>query len=257
MMLNKKLLLTTMLALSLCSVQARPLNEIQESGTLKVGVPGDYAPLAFYKDDLLVGYDIDVANALSNDWNLKLEFVPTSWPTLAQDLEADKFDIAMGGISFTQDRNEKFLLTKPLIPDGKVVMAQCEKAANLKTLEEINQPSTVVAVNPGGTNERFVNANLANATIIRTPDNIQNIQLVREKKADMIITDMIEGNYYQHNEPTVFCVATEQPFTGTENAQIYMTQKDNTQLMERLNLWLTNENLQNIANQWGIVIKKD
>lgn len=256
-MFNKKLLLTTMFTLSLVSVQARPLAAIEESGLLKIGIPGDYAPLAFYKDDALIGYDIDVANALSSAWNLKLEFIPTSWPTLAEDLEADKFDIAMGGISFTQDRNDSFLLTKPLIPDGKVVMAQCDKASTLKTLDEINQPSTVVAVNPGGTNERFVNNNLDKATIIRTPDNIQNIRMVRNKEADMIITDMIEGNYYQYNEPNVFCVANEQPFRGTENAQIYMTQKGNTELVERLNTWLTSENLEVLANQWGIVLKKD
>lgn len=256
-MFNKKILLTAMLVLSLGAVQARPLAEIEESGVLKVGVPGDYAPLAFYKDDVLVGYDVDVANALSNAWNLKLEFVPTSWPTLAADVEADKFDIAMGGISFTQDRNDKFLLTKLLIPDGKVAMARCDKADNLKTLEAINQPSTTVAVNPGGTNERFVNANLDKATIVRTPDNIQNIQMVRVKEADMIITDMIEGNYYQHNEPGVFCVANDAPFVGTENAQIYMTQKGNTELVERLNVWLTNENLGKIADQWGIKLKQD
>ena len=256
-MLNKTIVLTAALALSLTAANARPLTEIEESGVLKVGVPGDYAPLAFYKDEVLVGYDVDVANALSQAWNLKLEFVPTSWPTLSADLEADKFDIAMGGISFTQDRNERFLLTKPLIPDGKVAMAQCEKAGNLKTVEAINQPSTVVAVNPGGTNERFVNANLDKATIVRTPDNIQNIQMVRNKEADMIITDMIEGNYYQHNEPNSFCVANDEPFSGTENAQIYMSQKGNTELVERLNVWLTNENLGKIANKWGIKLKQD
>lgn len=142
-MLVKKVLLASIIALSLTTANARLLNEIEASGVLKVGVPGDYAPLAFYKNEALVGYDVDVATVLAKDWNLKLEFVATSWPTLSEDLEADKFDIAMGGISFTQDRNDRFLLTKPLIPDGKVAMTQCEKVPNLKTLEAINQPSTV------------------------------------------------------------------------------------------------------------------
>lgn len=256
-MLVKKVLLASIITLSLTTANARPLSEIETSGILKVGVPGDYAPLAFYKNDVLVGYDIDVATALAKDWNLKLEFVATSWPTLSEDLEADKFDIAMGGISFTQDRNDRFLLTKPLIPDGKVAMTQCEKAPNLKTVEAINQPSTVVAVNPGGTNERFVNAHLDKATIVRTPNNIENIQMVREKTADMIITDMIEGNYYHHNEPANFCVANDKPFEGTENSQIYMSQKGNVELVEKLNGWLTLNNLASIADQWGIQLNKE
>ncbi len=256
-MIKKNLLLTTIIFLSFNIIEARPLDSIEQSGILKIGVPGDYAPLAFHKNDALVGYDIDVANALAKNWNIQLEFVPTSWSNLSQDLEADKFDIAMGGISFTQDRNERFLLTKPLIPDGKVAMAQCEKAENLKTLADINQKSTVVAVNPGGTNERFVNANLADATIVRTPDNIQNIQMIREKTADMMITDMIEGNYYQYHEPESFCVTNSVPFEGTENFQIYMTQKDNVELMNKLNSWLSHENLKSIAQQWGIQLTQE
>lgn len=45
--------------------QARDMNSIQQSGELKVGVPGDYAPLAFHnKAGELVGYDVDMAKDL-------------------------------------------------------------------------------------------------------------------------------------------------------------------------------------------------
>lgn len=127
-------------------------------------------------------------------------------------------------------------------------MAQCEKAENLKNLDTINQKSTIIAVNPGGTNEHFVNANLMDATIVRTPDNIKNIQMIRDKEADMMITDMIEGNFYQYHEPENFCVTNDHPFVGTENYQIYMTQKDNTELMD---------NLSGIAEQWGIKLNQE
>jgi cyclohexadienyl dehydratase len=33
-----------------------------------------------------------------------VRFVPTSWPTLSADLKADKFDIAMGGVTETAAR---------------------------------------------------------------------------------------------------------------------------------------------------------
>lgn len=108
-MLSKKVLLVTMMILSFGVAEARPLSEVQSSGILKIGVPGDYAPLAFYKNNALIGYHIDVANAVAKNWNIQLEFVPTSWSNLAADLEADKFDTAMGGISFTKNRDERFL----------------------------------------------------------------------------------------------------------------------------------------------------
>ncbi len=256
-MFKKTLWLSAVIALGLGMADARPLSEIEASGVLKVGVPGDYAPLAFYQDEALVGFDVDVANAVASHWNLTLEFVKTSWPTLSEDLEADKFDIAMGGISFTNDRNERFQLTKPIIPDGKVAMAQCEKVTSLKTLDTINQKSTIVAVNPGGTNERFVNAHFDQATIVRTPDNVKNIQMIRDKEADMMITDMIEGNYYQHHEPESFCVTNDKPFAGTENHQIYMTQQGNEALIHKLNEWLVDDHLNLIAEKWGIQLHID
>ncbi|VDZ62559.1 Cyclohexadienyl dehydratase (plasmid) [Klebsiella aerogenes] len=44
-----KLGVALMAAVIACGAQARDMQSIQQSGELKVGVPGDYAPLAFHK----------------------------------------------------------------------------------------------------------------------------------------------------------------------------------------------------------------
>ncbi len=65
-------------------------------------MPGDYAPLAFRNAaGELQGYDVDMARDLGRTLGLKVSFVYTSWPALAADLQADKFDIAMGGVTET------------------------------------------------------------------------------------------------------------------------------------------------------------
>lgn len=87
------------MALLLCSgiAQARTYDEIINSGFLKVGVPADYAPLAFYNtQEKLVGFDIDMAKDLAKQLNVTTVFYITSWPTLSQDLTDDNYDIAMG-----------------------------------------------------------------------------------------------------------------------------------------------------------------
>ncbi len=69
-----------------------------------MGVPGDYAPLAFHNEaGELRGYDVDMAKDLGQKLGLKVTFVLTSWPTLSSDLKADKFDIAMGGVTETRN----------------------------------------------------------------------------------------------------------------------------------------------------------
>jgi len=41
--------------------------------------------------------------------------VPTAWPKLMKDFEADQFDIAMGGVSVTLDRQRKGLFSTPIM----------------------------------------------------------------------------------------------------------------------------------------------
>ena len=52
------------------------MQSIEHSGELKVGVPGDYAPLAFRNAaGELQGYDVDMARDLGRTLGLKVSFV--------------------------------------------------------------------------------------------------------------------------------------------------------------------------------------
>lgn len=249
--------LATFLALILCSqlAQARTYDEIISSGVLRIGVPADYAPLAFYNnEELLVGFDVDMAKDLAKELNLMPMFYITSWPTLSKDLADDKYDIAMGGVTYTKERAANFLLSNEVMPNGKIALAACHVAKNLSNLEKINQPEVKVVVNPGGTNESFVNSNIHTAQVIRVNNNVDNIQALRDKTADLMITDLIEGYYYQYKEPNVLCLATTSPFKGTESYKAYMVQMDNQKLLSIINNWLPKSNKEQLAVKWGVKV---
>ncbi|MCX8656512.1 transporter substrate-binding domain-containing protein [Gilliamella sp. B2840] len=246
---------STIMALLLCSglAQARTYDEIINSGFLKIGVPADYAPLAFYNSqEKLVGFDVDMAKELAKRLNVTPVFYLTSWPTLSQDLANDNYDVAMGGVTYTRERAEKFLLSDEIVKNGKVALAACEVASKLSNLDKIDQPGVKVVVNPGGTNESFVNNNIHTAQVIRVENNFDNIQALRDKKADLMVTDLIEGQYYQYKEPNVLCLATNAPFKGTESYKAYMVQLGNQKLLDVINSWLPHSNKQQLAVKWGV-----
>src|ERR1700738_2947449 len=87
---------------------------------IRIGITGDYPPLTAFdeKKGEYQGFDIDMANNLAKFLN-KIIFVKTTWPTLGQDLQANKFDIAMGGIAITPERAQKFSFSKPVLMDEK------------------------------------------------------------------------------------------------------------------------------------------
>ncbi|MGC1579416.1 MAG: transporter substrate-binding domain-containing protein, partial [Beijerinckiaceae bacterium] len=91
------------------------LDAILAAGVLKVGSTGDYRPFTI-KDPVtgaFSGFDIDQAQSLAAALGVKLEMVPTAWPNLMKDFEAGAFDVAMGGVSVTFDRQKKGLFSIP------------------------------------------------------------------------------------------------------------------------------------------------
>ncbi len=75
------------------------LNSILASRVLRVGTTGDSRPFTALDkaSGEYSGLDIDLARSLGEALGAKVEFAPTSWASLARDLEGGAFDIAMGG----------------------------------------------------------------------------------------------------------------------------------------------------------------
>jgi cyclohexadienyl dehydratase len=108
-----------------------------------------------------------MAMDLAQSLGVRLEIVKTSWSTLKSDLEANSFDIAMGGITITLDRQKMGLFSNPVISSGKTPITHCGNEPKYETMAGIDQPGVHVIVNPGGTNERFDRGHLHKATIIQ------------------------------------------------------------------------------------------
>jgi cyclohexadienyl dehydratase len=197
------------------------LDDIISRGTLKVGLTGDYRPFS-YRDKgaaTFEGFDVDMANALGQALGVKVEFVPTSWPTLMRDFEANAFDIAAGGVSITMDRQKKGLFSAPLMREGKTPIARCADVGRFQTLADIDRPDTRIIVNPGGTNERFARANIKQASIAVWPDNVTIFDEIVSGHADLMMTDASETRYQQKLHPGVLCALhPDKPFDFGEKA---------------------------------------
>jgi cyclohexadienyl dehydratase len=108
-----------------------------------------------------------MAMSLAQSLGVRLDIVKTSWLTLKSDLEANSFDIAMGGITITLDRQKMGLFSNPIFSRGKTPITHCGDEPKYGTIAMIDQPGVYV-VNPGGTNERFDRAHLQKATTPRS-----------------------------------------------------------------------------------------
>ena len=195
------------------------ISRIQERGMLLVGTTGDYRPLSFREDDgTYWGFGIEVAGEIAKRLGVGLQFVPTSWPTLSADVQAEPqtFDLAIGGITITVARRETMLMSDGYLANGKTILCRAEDANRYKSLADIDKPEVRVMVNPGGLNEKFANANLTHATIIVHQKNEEIPKLIAEGKADVMITEITEAPYYVQTDPRLAAPLLNEPFTHGE-----------------------------------------
>jgi cyclohexadienyl dehydratase len=216
---------------------ASGLDAVIARGEVKVCSTGDYRPFTFLDQagGRWEGIDIDMAGDLAQRLGVRLTLVKTTWATLLDDL-GRTCDLAMGGISVTTDRAKRAFYSDSYLVDGKTPITRCENAGRFQTLEQIDQPGVRVVVNPGGTNEQFVNTRLRNATVVRHPDNNTIFDEIIAGRADLMITDATETRWQSRQHPELCAVHPDQPFTFAEKA--YLLPRGDVVLQEWVNQWL-------------------
>lgn len=228
------------------------LDTIMAHGALRVCTTGDYKPYSFLKPDgTFEGIDIDMAESLAKSLGAKVEYVKTTWSNLMNDF-LEKCDIAVGGVSTTLERQKHVFFTEPYMIDGKTPIVRCADVSKYQTLAQIDQPTTRVIVNPGGTNDRFAKQYFTHAKVTVYPDNVTIFKQILEGKADVMVTDASETLLQQKLNPGLCSVHPDKPFQYGEKA--YMLPPGDVTFQQYVDQWLhltraTGE-FQSISDKW-------
>ena len=217
------------------------LEIIRERGVLRVGTTGDYRPMSYLDPATgrYVGYDADLAEDLAGTLGVHMEYVKTSWPELSDDTLAEKFDLAICGITITDARKEQALMSDGYLENGKTVLCRAEDAHKYTSLEAINHPEVRVMENPGGLNEKFARENLPDATLIIHDVNQEIPGLVASNEADVMITEIMEAGYYVGQDERLAAPLIYEPFT---NGQLgVLMPKGSEDLLDYVNEFLKEE----------------
>ncbi len=196
------------------AAQAGPrLDKIMEAKVIRVGTPGDYRPFAIKTDTGFAGHDIDLIETMAKELGVKVEYVQTSWPNLMKDIQADKFDVAVGGITRNVGRIRMVDMLPGYAPFGKVALVRAADKAKFTPPESLNQPGVRVIKNPGGTNETFVLANLKAAQVMTHDKNAEIPALIADGKGDVMITETYEALHYAKTDPRLHAAFIDAPLT--------------------------------------------
>jgi cyclohexadienyl dehydratase len=206
-----------LMLLTVGTVFAGHLEDIAARGTIRIGTTGDYIPMSYLnpKTGVYEGIDAELSQLIADSLGVKIEYVPTSWPTLTADTLAGKFDIALCGISRNYARAKTMAMSDAYGEGafGKTILCRKSDAKKYQSLADIDKPEVRVMINPGGTNEKFAHANLKQAKLIVHQENADIPRQVAEGNADIMITETVEAARYIELNDKLAAPLMKAPFT--------------------------------------------
>lgn len=93
--------------------------------TLTVATEGTYRPFSYHDESgELVGYDVEVAEAVAENLGLEINFQETQWDAIFAGLDAGRFDTIANQVTITPDREDDYVFSTPYtVSTGVLVVA--------------------------------------------------------------------------------------------------------------------------------------
>ncbi|MED7819192.1 MULTISPECIES: transporter substrate-binding domain-containing protein [unclassified Francisella] len=211
-----------------------------------VGTTGDYLPFSNYDKttNTFNGKDIQLIKEFAKTQKENVKFVKTSWKTASDDLKANKFQVFVGGMTITPQRQKDFVFSTPLATSRKAAMTDCKNLSKYKNFEDIDNSKTLVIENRGGTNESFALQILKNANLLIINDNKLAIKSITNGLGNIhpniMITDSVEIAYQHSINPQVCQIPVQIDKSSSYKAFMFNKTPQDKKLANQFNQWLKN-----------------
>ncbi len=189
-------------------VKESTIDQIIRRGTLKVGMD-IFVPWAMKdKQGKLIGFEIDVARQLAKDMGVDIEFVPTKWSGIIPALLAGKFDVIIGGLGITSQRNIKINFTNPYYFASQGVLANREKCKGF-SIKDFNSPQVTLAARLGSTAALAAKKSFPKAKLRLFDDEPAAVQEVRNGRVHAMIASIPLPNHMASDLPDILTSYSE------------------------------------------------
>ncbi|ABR49783.1 extracellular solute-binding protein, family 3 [Alkaliphilus metalliredigens QYMF] len=171
-------------------VDGGTLEDINARGSLTFAMTGAYPPFNFIDTDgQLIGFDIDIANAIAEKMGVEAEPMTVLWDGIISGLTSGRFDMIIGSMAITDERLERVNFSTPYYYDGAQFFGSEELEENdLSQIED-----AAVGVVTGTTFQDFL-VDMENVTdILQFESDVDNMRAVQQGRSDGLITGLLVG----------------------------------------------------------------
>lgn len=193
-----------------------------------------YAPPFAYtnpQSKSVVGFDLDVLNAIAAQEKFALTVIPHPWQGLFATLDDGSSDIISSGISITAERSKIMSFSNPYFESRQVLLFN-PKIVALQNPGQITDLR--IAVEANTTSDALIKKINSVDKIVRVNSVYAAIKSMLMKKSDLVLGDLGVISYYKNKFSDVGLKTLSNPDWATENYG-FAVKKGNTELLNKLN----------------------
>jgi polar amino acid transport system substrate-binding protein len=176
------------------------LQQVLSRGTVRIAVLGSLPPFAqMTPSGTPEGYDIDIANMLGAALKVKVELIVTDIPTRVTGLQTHKFDLTIADFTRNVERSTTIAFTDPYLVTSMKALVPIDSPA--KTIADLNDAKTRVAIDRGGTDEIAVPPMLPLAQLVRFNAEADELASLLNGQTDIMAEDTLYNHRQIHDHP--------------------------------------------------------
>lgn len=141
-----KPMMAALVLLVASATQARPVEEVRQSGKLVVATEGAFAPFNYFVGSKLTGFEVELTELVVKKMGLALEWKALSFDALLTGLRQDRWDLAIASHGITDERAKAVTFTEPHYCSGGLIVSKDPAIRSAKDLA-----GKIVSVQTGST----------------------------------------------------------------------------------------------------------
>lgn len=203
----KAVLAMALFAVATPTLAQSAFERIVETGELRIGTEGTYAPFTFHDSSgELVGFDVEIGRAIADHLGVQALFVEGPWDGLIAGVDAGRYDVVINQVGITEERQAKYDFSEPYIASKAVLIVRTDNDA-IAAFEDLEGRTSAQSL----TSNYGKLAEENGATLVGTDGFDQSIALVIQGRADATINDSLSFFDFKAQQPAaeVKVVATE------------------------------------------------
>ncbi|RIW31825.1 glutamine ABC transporter substrate-binding protein [Bacillus salacetis] len=190
-------LMAMMLILAACGTNNSANNSSGDDGdagdsggtTYTVGTDTTYPPFEFEEGGEYKGIDIDLINAIAEEEGFEIELKPMDFGGIIPALQANQLDVAIAGMSITDERKEKVDFSDPYF-DAGLTLVVSEDNNDITKVEDLEGKTVAVKNGTTGADKaEELKDEIGIAEIRQFNDSPAMFQEVANGNADVLIED--------------------------------------------------------------------